>query len=155
MTPTLSAGVTTTLNSSGDPAFQSRLASVYAHALAGRSYRQLARQLGINQETLRRMVVTQTCSVRLLTVLCEKFGINAHWLLTGRGEPTRLEDRRSHLERATPRELCRALAEQLSIVLRSGDQASRPTIMDARESPQGEGPSPLENSVSGGDSESM
>ncbi len=149
MTLSPSDGLRLPLNDSGDPAFQCRLAAVYAHALEGRSYRKLAERLGVNQETLRRMVVTRTCSVKLLTPLCEAFEINAHWLLTGMGEPTRRDERRAQLAKATPTELCRALAEKLAIATRFFDQGSQHAMMNIGDPRPVAGPSAPDDEMHG------
>ena len=50
----------------------------------GKSLREVGLTLGINHETLRRMYTGQLPSAELLVRLCEEYGINGDWLLTGK-----------------------------------------------------------------------
>jgi hypothetical protein len=114
MTPVHRTGFQPAAAGTPDLAFQRRLADVYARILAGRNYHDLAADLGVNHETLRRLVVTKSCNLKLLVSLGTHFDINLDWLLMGSGEPTRTDERRSHLARATPSEICSELAEKLA-----------------------------------------
>jgi transcriptional regulator with XRE-family HTH domain len=87
-------------------ALHERLQNVTAH----RSFRALADLTGQNPETVRRYMSGQAPSVEFLSALCVKLGVNAEWLLTGRG-PARVDQIRAHaLKDANAAELLQAMA---------------------------------------------
>ncbi len=57
------------------------------------SYRELGRLTDTHPETVRRYMQGQAPSVTFLTNLCEALEVSVEWLLTGRGQMQRSEDR--------------------------------------------------------------
>lgn len=77
------------------------------------SYRRIGELTGTNAETVRRYLLGQTPSVEFLASICDKFLVNAEWLLSGRG-PMRTKEIRAHaLQHATAAELLNAMARTL------------------------------------------
>ncbi|MEN0020083.1 MAG: helix-turn-helix transcriptional regulator [Planctomycetota bacterium] len=70
-----------------DDALHERLATVAGN----QSFREIARQTGLNAETVRRYMQGQAPSAEFLVALCKTLGINAEWLLLGKG-PMRADD---------------------------------------------------------------
>jgi transcriptional regulator with XRE-family HTH domain len=78
-----------------------------------RSYRLLGEITGVNAETARRYMNGAAPSVEFLAAICEKFGINGEWLLTGRG-PVYLKDAKQHaLQHASAGELLQSLSRAM------------------------------------------
>lgn len=90
-----------------------RLSSV----ASGKTYRALSDMTETHPETVRRYLQGQSPSVEFLAALCRALGINADWLLTGRG-PVRVEEVRAHvLREANPTELHAAMASTISALV--------------------------------------
>lgn len=78
--------------------------------IGARSFRQVGELTDTNPETARRYLQGQTPSVEFLSAVCERFGVNGEWLLTGRGPMKAGEIRRAALQESSAGELLRALA---------------------------------------------
>ena len=52
-------------------------------------YREVAKRIGMNPETVRRQLGFGKPSVPLLIALANEYGLDMHWLLTGHGTPFR------------------------------------------------------------------
>ncbi|KAA0215375.1 MAG: XRE family transcriptional regulator [Leptolyngbya sp. PLA3] len=84
---------------------------------SGKTYRAIGDLTETHPETVRRYLQGQSPSVEFLAALCRALGINADWLLTGRG-PTRVEDvRAAALREANPTELHAAMAGTISVLV--------------------------------------
>lgn len=84
---------------------------------SGRTYRSLSELTQTHPETVRRYLQGQSPSVEFLAALCRALGINADWLLTGRG-PVRVDEVRAHaLREANPTELHAAMASTISTLV--------------------------------------
>ncbi|MCL4222315.1 MAG: helix-turn-helix transcriptional regulator [Phycisphaerales bacterium] len=84
---------------------------------SGKTYRSIADLTATHPETVRRYLQGQSPSVEFLAALCRTLGINADWLLTGRG-PMRVEEVRAHaLREANPTELHAAMASTISVLV--------------------------------------
>lgn len=84
---------------------------------SGKTYRSIGDLTATHPETVRRYLQGQSPSVEFLAALCRGLGINADWLLTGRG-PTRVEEVRAHaLREANPTELHAAMASTISVLV--------------------------------------
>lgn len=83
-------------------------------AAAGeRTFRHLGELTRTNSETVRRYMSGQAPSAEYLASFCEALGVNADWLLTGRGPMKRAEVRAHALQQADPAELLSAMAQTL------------------------------------------
>lgn len=95
-----------------------RLSSV----ASGKTYRALGDLTDTHPETVRRYLQGQSPSVEFLSALCAALGINADWLLTGRG-PVKVEEVRAHaLRQANPSELHAAMASTISVLVERVDR---------------------------------
>lgn len=95
-----------------------RLSSV----ASGKTYRALGDLTDTHPETVRRYLQGQSPSVEFLSALCAALGINADWLLTGRG-PVKVEEVRAHaLRQAKPSELHAAMASTISVLVERVDR---------------------------------
>lgn len=84
---------------------------------SGKTYRSIGDLTATHPETVRRYLQGQSPSVEFLAALCRALGINADWLLTGRG-PMRVEEVRTHaLREANPTELHAAMASTISVLV--------------------------------------
>lgn len=84
---------------------------------SGKTYRSIGDLTATHPETVRRYLQGQAPSVEFLAALCRALGINADWLLTGRG-PMRVEEVRAHaLREANPTELHAAMASTISVLV--------------------------------------
>lgn len=82
-------------------------------AVGGRTYRAIAELTGSNAETVRRYMMGQAPSAEFLAALCQAIGLNAQWLLTGRG-PMKASHIKAHaLSEASAAELLSAMARTL------------------------------------------
>ena len=101
-----------------ESALHERLAAV----VAGRTYRAIAEATATNAETVRRYLQGQSPSVEFLASLCAALGINAEWLLCGRG-PMRVEDVKPHaLRAASGAELLGAMSTAMETVVNRLDR---------------------------------
>lgn len=83
-------------------------------AAAGeRTFRHLGELTRTNSETVRRYMSGQAPSAEYLASFCEALGINADWLLTGRGPMKRVDVKSHALRQADPAELLSAMAQTL------------------------------------------
>lgn len=64
-------------------AVRERMCSV----LRGKSIRTISVETGFCPETVRRYLRSSKCSVEFVARLCERYALNADWLLFGRGQP--------------------------------------------------------------------
>ncbi len=78
-----------------------------------RSYRALAELTGQNTETVRRYMLGASPSIDFVASMCSQFGINADWMLTGRGAMNDRENRRHALHTSSPSDLLAAVAGAL------------------------------------------
>lgn len=84
---------------------------VRLHDAAGdRTFRALSAMTGANHETVRRYMQGASPSVEFIAAFCDGLGLNANWLLTGRGPMKTSEIRPDALSRANPTELLSATA---------------------------------------------
>ncbi|MEM9083805.1 MAG: hypothetical protein AAGB34_09425 [Planctomycetota bacterium] len=83
------------------------------HAAENRSYRVISELTGQNSETVRRYMQGAAPSVEFVSRLCDKLGLNAHWLLTGSGPMRADEQRSAALREASPAELLSHIAGTL------------------------------------------
>ncbi|RMH13205.1 MAG: XRE family transcriptional regulator [Planctomycetota bacterium] len=84
---------------------------------AGQTYRSLGELTRTHPETVRRYMQGQAPSVEFLAGVCRSLGINADWLLTGRGA-MRVDEVRAHaLREADPSELHAAMARTISMLV--------------------------------------
>lgn len=80
-------------------------------AAAGkRSFRHLSQMTGVNAESVRRYMQGATPSVEFVAKLCREAGINADWLLTGRGPMRAADVKREALAGADATDLMSAVA---------------------------------------------
>lgn len=83
---------------------------------ASRTYRALGELTNTHPETVRRYMQGQSPGVEFLAALCAALGVNADWLLTGRG-PMKVADVRAHaLRDANPTELHSAMALTITML---------------------------------------
>jgi len=82
-------------------------------AAGDRTFRSVATMTGQNHETVRRYMQGAAPSVDFISAFCEAFGLNANWLLTGRGPMKAAEMRGDALTQANPTELLTATAGTL------------------------------------------
>jgi len=82
-------------------------------AAGDRTFRSVATMTGQNHETVRRYMQGSAPSVEFVSAFCEAFGLNANWLLTGRGPMKAAEIRGDALTQANPTELLTATAGTL------------------------------------------
>ena len=78
-----------------------------------RTYRAIANLTDTNSETVRRYLQGQAPSVEFLVALCNRFDVNAHWLITGHGAMKYSETMAEALRSANPAELLSAVADAL------------------------------------------
>lgn len=78
-----------------------------------RSYRALGDLTGQNTETVRRYMLGASPSIEFVAAMCSRFGINADWMLTGRGAMHDKENRRHALNTSSPADLLAAVAGAL------------------------------------------
>lgn len=78
-----------------------------------RSYRALGELTGQNTETVRRYMLGASPSIEFVAAMCARFGINADWMLTGRGAMHDRENRRYALNTSSPADLLAAVAGAL------------------------------------------
>lgn len=78
-----------------------------------RSYRALAELTQHNTETVRRYMLGAAPSIEFVAAMCSRFGINADWMLTGRGAMHDKENRRHALNTSSPADLLAAVAGAL------------------------------------------
>lgn len=82
-----------------------------------RTYRRLGELTDTHPETVRRYLQGQAPSAEFLTRLCQVFGINGEWLLTGRG-PMKLDQIRAEaLREADSAELLQALSKTVAVLI--------------------------------------
>ncbi len=79
-------------------------------AAGDRTFRAIAEMTGHNSETVRRYMQGAAPSVEFVAAFCECFGLNANWVLTGRGPMKASEMRGEALSHANPTELLTATA---------------------------------------------
>ena len=95
-----------------------RLSSV----ASGKTYKAIGDLTDTHPETVRRYLQGQSPSVEFLGALCAALGVNADWLLTGRG-PVKIEEVRTHaLRQANPGELHAAMASTISVLVERVDR---------------------------------
>lgn len=83
-------------------------------AIGKTTFRRLGDLTDTHPETVRRYMQGQSPSAQFLSMVCEAFGINGEWLLTGKG-PMKVNEMRQHaLRQADMTELLVAIAENLS-----------------------------------------
>lgn len=82
-------------------------------AAGDRTFRSVATMTGQNHETVRRYMQGSAPSVEFVSAFCVAFGLNANWLLTGRGPMKAAEIRGDALTQANPTELLTATAGTL------------------------------------------
>lgn len=86
-------------------------------AVGQRSIRHVGELTGTNHETVRRYLSGQPPSAEFLAALCRVLGLNANWLLTGRG-PMKVEEVRLEALRESPApDLLTALAATVENLL--------------------------------------
>lgn len=79
-------------------------------AVGARTFRGISELTGTNAETVRRYMQGQAPSVEFVATLCAVLGVNAEWMLSGRG-PMRRDDVKTHaLREASGGELLGAMA---------------------------------------------
>ncbi|MCA9294052.1 MAG: hypothetical protein KDA20_09585 [Phycisphaerales bacterium] len=78
-----------------------------------RTYRAIGNITDTNSETVRRYLQGQAPSVEFLVALCNRFDVNAHWLITGHGAMKYSETMAEALRSANPAELLSAVADAL------------------------------------------
>lgn len=83
-------------------------------SITGRkSYRVIGQMTGQHPETVRRYMQGSSPSVEFLSQFCAEFGVNANWLLTGRGVKRMEEAKDEALRTANPSELLKHVAGTL------------------------------------------
>jgi len=82
-------------------------------AAGKRTFRALAQMTGHNHETVRRYMQGAAPSVEFVSAFCQNLGLNANWLLTGRGPMNAADIRGEALAVANPSELLGATAGAL------------------------------------------
>lgn len=83
-------------------------------ATGGRSHAQIAKELDMSSETVRRYRAGKSApSVEFLRRLAIVYGINLNWLLLGTGSENSKDDSRRVIRVASPTELCLELARQM------------------------------------------
>ncbi len=82
-------------------------------AVGQRTYRAVSDLTGVNAETVRRYLSGQAPSVEFVAALCAALGLNAHWVLTGKGPRTESDRSIATLRDAHPAELLGAIAGAL------------------------------------------
>jgi transcriptional regulator with XRE-family HTH domain len=75
-----------------DMAFSERLLKIIAERASGKPT-VFAKMAGISQGSIFNYVEGRIPSPENLTRICETFGVNMNWLLTGKGDPYMLEER--------------------------------------------------------------
>ncbi|MEL7474086.1 MAG: hypothetical protein AAGK04_12280 [Planctomycetota bacterium] len=86
-------------------------------AAGSRTFRHLSEVTGVNAESVRRYMQGQAPSVAFVSAFCRELGVNADWLLTGRG-PMRLADvKREALADADAGDLMGAVAGTLETLI--------------------------------------
>lgn len=78
-----------------------------------RSYRSLAEITGQNTETVRRYMLGAAPSIEFVSSMCDRFGVSAEWMLTGRGPMREKDGRRHALSTSSPSDLLAAVAGAL------------------------------------------
>jgi len=78
-----------------------------------RSYRALADLTGQNTETVRRYMLGASPSIEFVAAMCARFGVNADWMLTGRGAMRDAQNRQHALRMSDAAGLFAALADSL------------------------------------------
>lgn len=87
-------------------------------AVGARTFRHLSELTGTHHETVRRYMQGQMPSVEFVSALCGSLGLNANWMLTGRG-PMRLADvRAASLQQADASELLAAMAATIEVLIK-------------------------------------
>ncbi len=81
--------------------------------IGDRTYRSISQITDQNSETVRRYLLGQAPSVDFLVALCNRFDVNAHWLITGQGAMKYSETMTEALRSANPAELLSAVADAL------------------------------------------
>jgi transcriptional regulator with XRE-family HTH domain len=89
---------------------------------SGHTYRAIAELTQTHPETVRRYMQGQSPSVEFLAALCPGLGINADWLLTGRGAQRADQIRAHALQHADPAELHSAIATTISALVERVDR---------------------------------
>ncbi len=79
-------------------------------AAGERTFRALSTLTGQNHETVRRYMQGAAPSVEFVAAFCDGLGLNANWLLTGRGPMKASDIRGDALSHANPTELLTATA---------------------------------------------
>lgn len=104
-----------------------------AVVVGGMPYRQVAEQTGLNAESVRRYMNGHAPSLEFVAAVCAKFGVNAQWLLSGRG-PMKSKDIRAHaLNEANAAELLAAMARTIEALTERVDRLERHIhTLDAR-----------------------
>lgn len=82
-------------------------------AVGGRTYRAIAELTGSNAETVRRYMMGQAPSADFLAALCPALGLNAQWLLTGRGPMKASHIKAQALNEASAADLLAAMSRTL------------------------------------------
>lgn len=112
---------------------ESNLHERMRHAAENRSYRVISELTGQNSETVRRYMQGASPSIEFVSRLCDKLGLNAHWLLTGEGPMLASEQRSAALREASPAELLSHIAGTLDRLTGRVDRIeSFVQILDAR-----------------------
>ena len=112
-----------------DP-FDSDMTTRLRIACRGESVAVLSLKLGLNRESIRRMIQTGRPTARFLHGLCRHYGADAHWLITGEGPELRAGRAIAALGDAATEELVaevsRRVGRLLSTLERSGAAAAGP-----------------------------
>lgn len=94
-------------------------------ATGERTYREIGKQTGTHAESVRRYMQGQSPSVEFLTNVCEAFGVNGDWLLTGQGPVHQSEIRDHALRQAGTPDLLRAMSDTIGTLIQRVDRLER------------------------------
>ncbi|MFM9958694.1 MAG: hypothetical protein ACKVZJ_11505 [Phycisphaerales bacterium] len=78
-----------------------------------RSYRSIGEITNQNTETVRRYMLGAAPSIEFVSAMCDRFGVSAEWMLTGRGPMREKDGRRHALSTSSPSDLLAAVAGAL------------------------------------------
>ncbi|MFG0326058.1 MAG: hypothetical protein ACF8SC_02150 [Phycisphaerales bacterium JB037] len=87
-------------------------------AVGARTFRHLSELTGTHHETVRRYMQGQAPSVEFVSALCGALGLNANWMLTGRGPMRQAEVRAASLQQADASELLAAMATTIEVLIK-------------------------------------